>query len=142
MSAEKKRRMTSKNTKGRIWGIWLLGGALTLLAMSGLAAYLFRDRQPSASNTPQAQLEGCKDRLKTLKNSGILAETQAPATFIVNDANWAALLPYPQRQALETFRCVALNGRERGTVDLVVEVVSKKTGLLIATADKNSLMIE
>ena len=110
--------------------------------MSGLAAYLFRDRQLSAFNTSQAQLEGCNDRLKTLKNSGILEETQAPATFIVNDATWAALLAYPQRQALETFQCVALNGRERGTVDLVVEVVSKKTGLLIATADKNSLIIE
>ena len=134
--------MASKNTKGRIWGIWLLGGALTLLAMSGLAAYLFRDRQPSAFNTPHAQLEGCNDRLKTLKTSGILAETQAPATFVVNDANWAELLTYPQRQALETFQCVALNGRERGTVDLVVEVVSKKTGLLIATADMKSLIIE
>ena len=110
--------------------------------MSGLAAYLFWDRQPSAFNTPQAQLEGCNDRLKTLKNSGILAETQAPATFIVNDASWAGLLTYPRRQALETFQCVALNGRERGTVDLVVEVVAKETGALIATADKNSLMIE
>ena len=134
--------MSLSQAKRRSFGLMIMGAAAGLVIFAVVVGSLLKNYRAIAEITPESRMEGCSNQLIPLRESGIFKAWKPPAVFVVNLNSWIHTPIYRRRQAIQTFQCVAVNGREREDVDLEIQILAEDTGALIATANGDLLVID